>query len=79
MLQVNPAYGQGYALIASQLVMNRRYDEGVAYYRKAIDLDPRLWSARSQLGINLIVLAPGEPMAMYHWEADQEDFLVLAG
>jgi len=33
----------------------------------------------SQLGINLSVLSPGEPMAMYHWEADQEDFLVLAG
>jgi uncharacterized cupin superfamily protein len=32
-----------------------------------------------QLGINLSVLGPGEPMAMYHWEADQEDFLVLAG
>ena len=32
-----------------------------------------------QLGIHLNVLAPGEPMAMYHWEADQEDFLVLAG
>jgi hypothetical protein len=31
-----------------------------------------------QLGIRLNVLAPGEPMAMYHWEADQEDFLVLA-
>jgi uncharacterized cupin superfamily protein len=33
----------------------------------------------SQVGINISVLAPGEPMAMYHWEADQEDFLVLAG
>jgi len=33
----------------------------------------------SQLGINLCALAPGEPMGMYHWEADQEDFLVLAG
>jgi uncharacterized cupin superfamily protein len=33
----------------------------------------------SQLGIHLVALAPGEPMAMYHWEADQEDFLVLAG
>jgi len=32
-----------------------------------------------QLGINLNVLGPGEPMAMYHWEADQEDFVVLAG
>jgi uncharacterized cupin superfamily protein len=33
----------------------------------------------SQLGINLSVLAPGESLGMYHWEADQEDFLVLAG
>jgi uncharacterized cupin superfamily protein len=32
-----------------------------------------------QLGINISVLAPGESMGMYHWEADQEDFLVLAG
>ena len=32
-----------------------------------------------QLGVGLYVLEPGEPMAMYHWEADQEDFLVLAG
>jgi uncharacterized cupin superfamily protein len=33
----------------------------------------------SQVGVNLFVLASGEPMGMYHWEADQEDFLVLAG
>ena len=32
-----------------------------------------------QVGINLTLLGPGEPMAMYHWEADQEDFLVLSG
>ncbi len=32
-----------------------------------------------QLGINISVLGPGEAMAMYHWEADQEDFLVVAG
>jgi uncharacterized cupin superfamily protein len=32
-----------------------------------------------QFGINLRALEPGEPMARYHWEADQEDFLVLAG
>jgi uncharacterized cupin superfamily protein len=33
----------------------------------------------AQVGVNVFVLGPGEPMAMYHWEADQEDFLVLAG
>ena len=32
-----------------------------------------------QLGINLSIIQPGELMAMYHWEADQEGFLVLAG
>jgi uncharacterized cupin superfamily protein len=32
-----------------------------------------------QLGINIQVLWPGQPMAMYHWEADQEDFLVVSG
>ena len=32
-----------------------------------------------QLGLGLVVLEPGEPMSMYHWETDQEDFLVLAG
>jgi uncharacterized cupin superfamily protein len=32
-----------------------------------------------QLGISLYVLGPGEPIGMYHWEAAQEDFLVLEG
>jgi uncharacterized cupin superfamily protein len=32
-----------------------------------------------QVGVNLFVLDPGAPMSMYHWEADQEDFLVLSG
>ena len=32
-----------------------------------------------QLGINLNVLQPGEPMTMYHREGEQEDFLVLEG
>ena len=32
-----------------------------------------------QYGINVTVVRPGEPVSMYHWEADQEDFLVVAG
>lgn len=32
-----------------------------------------------QLGINLNVLNPGEPMSVYHRENNQEAFLVLAG
>jgi mannose-6-phosphate isomerase-like protein (cupin superfamily) len=33
----------------------------------------------AQLGAGVDFLGPGRPMAAYHWETDQEDFLVLAG
>jgi uncharacterized cupin superfamily protein len=50
------------------------YAEGRGAYSR-LEGEPEF----SQLGIHLVTLAPGEAMAMYHWEADQEDFLVLAG
>jgi uncharacterized cupin superfamily protein len=31
------------------------------------------------LGMSIQVLSPGTPNAMYHWETEQEDFLVLSG
>jgi uncharacterized cupin superfamily protein len=31
------------------------------------------------LGMSIQVLAPGEPNSVYHWETEQEDFLVLSG
>ena len=55
-LAQNPHYGQAYALAAHFFVLNRRYEEGIRYYRKALDLQPDLWSARSELGINLMRL-----------------------
>jgi tetratricopeptide (TPR) repeat protein len=58
--QINPVYAEGYALIGNQLVLNRRYEDGIAYYRKAIEADPRLWSARAQLGVNLMRLGQEE-------------------
>jgi uncharacterized cupin superfamily protein len=41
--------------------------------------DGEVASLFPQLGVNILVLEPGEPIGMYHWEADQEDFLVLSG
>jgi uncharacterized cupin superfamily protein len=32
-----------------------------------------------QVDVNLFVLGPGESMSMYHWESDQEGYLVLSG
>jgi cellulose synthase operon protein C len=55
-LKVNPIYGEAYATGAHFLVINRRYDEGIRYYRKALELNRELWPARSQLGVNLMRL-----------------------
>lgn len=56
LLKINPAYGEAYATAAHFFVINRRYDEGVAFYRKALALNPELWDARSELGLNLMRL-----------------------
>ena len=53
-LKINPLYGEGYALAAHYFIINRRYDEGIKMYREAIQVQPDLWSAHSQLGINLM-------------------------
>jgi uncharacterized cupin superfamily protein len=37
------------------------------------------WQRLQQLGLNPFVLQPGEPMSMYHWELDEEAFLVVSG
>lgn len=55
-LAVNPVYGKAYALAAHLLVLSRRYEEGIELYRKALELDPSLHYAQSQLGIQLMRL-----------------------
>jgi tetratricopeptide (TPR) repeat protein len=58
--QVNPSYGEGCALIAHHLELNYRYEDAIAYYRKALELNPKLWLARSELGINLMRMGQEE-------------------
>jgi tetratricopeptide (TPR) repeat protein len=53
---INPGYGKGYAEVAHDLEMHYRYEDAAAYYRKAVEADPRLWSAHSALGIELMRL-----------------------
>ncbi len=55
-LKVNPVYGEAYATGAHFFVINRRYKEGIEFYRKALALDENLWNARSQLSVNLMRL-----------------------
>ena len=53
-LKINPAYGEAYATGAHFFEINRRYEEAIQYYRKALELNGTLWEARSQLGVNLM-------------------------
>ena len=57
---INPVYGEGYSLVAENLVLKGRYADGITYYRKAIALEPKLWNAHEQLGINLMRLGQTE-------------------
>lgn len=52
----DPHDAHGYELAAHFFMLNRRYTESVALYRKALELDPNLYTARSQLGLNLMRL-----------------------
>ena len=55
-LKINPVYGEAYSMAGHFFVLNRRYREGISLYRKALDLNPRLWEARAQLGVQLMRL-----------------------
>ena len=57
---VNAAYGEAYARVAHHLELHYRFADAASYYRKAIEADPRLWSAHSALGIELMRLGQSE-------------------
>jgi tetratricopeptide (TPR) repeat protein len=64
-MKVNPKYGEAYATAGHFFVINRRYKEGIEYYRKAVELEPQLWSARSQLGIELMRFGKNDEARQY--------------
>ncbi len=55
-LKINPTYGKAWSIAAHFFVINRRYEEGIKLYRKAIELDPDLLEAKSELAVNLMRL-----------------------
>ncbi len=52
----DPKSAKGYAIAGHFFTLNRRYEEGIALMRRALELDPLLYSARADLGINLMRL-----------------------
>jgi uncharacterized cupin superfamily protein len=71
--------GEGwFVLNAYEARWRRRGGRGVSVaFTGSTDIEAETYFP--QLGIQLAVLGPGEAVGMYHWEADQEDFLVLDG
>jgi tetratricopeptide (TPR) repeat protein len=59
-LKTNPVYGQVYATAGRFFVLNRRYEEAIRLYRKALEVNPRLLRARAELGLNLMRLGQEE-------------------
>lgn len=53
-LQINPVYGEIYSTIAHFYVIKRLYRQAIDLYAKGVALDPELWSAHAELGINLL-------------------------
>jgi len=52
----DPHSGTAYETAGRIFVLNRRYEEGIQLFRKAVAAQPDLWSAHSQLGVNLMRL-----------------------
>lgn len=66
--------GDGWFVLNAREAVWRRC-EGIGRWPRLEGATPRF----EGLGVGLSVLEPGEPMTRYHWERDQEDFLVLTG
>lgn len=55
-LDYNPRYGAVYEQLAHFEIMRRRYKEATVLLRRAVEVQPDLWSAQAELGSNLLRL-----------------------
>jgi tetratricopeptide (TPR) repeat protein len=53
-LALNSGYGEAYATPAYFYVITRRYREAIELLRKAVEIEPDLYSAHADLGVNLL-------------------------
>ncbi len=53
-LAYNPSYGEIYATPAYYHLINRRYREAVELLFEAVRIQPDLWTAHAELGVNLL-------------------------
>jgi tetratricopeptide (TPR) repeat protein len=72
----DPHDARGYETAAHFFMLNRRYPESIEFYRKAIALDPELYTARSQMAINLMRLGQDKEAfteLQYCWDHGFQD------
>jgi tetratricopeptide (TPR) repeat protein len=53
-LALNSGYGDAYAIPAHFYVITRRYREAIELLRKAVEIEPDLYAAHAELGVNLL-------------------------
>jgi tetratricopeptide (TPR) repeat protein len=53
-LALNASYGNAYAIPAHFYVITRRYREAIALLQKAVEIEPDLYEAHAELGVNLM-------------------------
>jgi tetratricopeptide (TPR) repeat protein len=53
-LAYNPNYGDAYAIPAYFFVITRRYREAIDFYQRAVAVQPDLYTAHTELGVNLL-------------------------
>jgi cellulose synthase operon protein C len=53
-LALNAGYGNAYAIPAHFYVITRRYREAIALLQKAVEIEPDLYEAHAELGVNLM-------------------------
>jgi tetratricopeptide (TPR) repeat protein len=72
----DPHDARGYETAAKFFMLNRRYPESIEYDRKAIALDPELYTARSAMAINMMRLGQDEEAyteLKYCWDHGFQD------
>jgi tetratricopeptide (TPR) repeat protein len=59
-LAYNPRYGGVFEMLAHYEIMRRKYAEANVWLRRAVEVQPDLWSAHAELGANLLRLGEVE-------------------
>jgi len=72
-LSLNSHFGEVYLDLASYCVTQRLYKESTEFFKRAIEVNPRLWTAYSGLGINLLRLGEEQAAKQVLEKAYQND------